>query len=44
MDHAARAGAHRAWLQVEAVNAPAIALYERAGFSTAYSYLYWTKP
>lgn len=44
MDHAARAGARRAYLQVEAVNAPAIALYQRAGFATAYSYLYWTKP
>ncbi|MBS0410909.1 MAG: GNAT family N-acetyltransferase [Proteobacteria bacterium] len=44
LDHAAREGARRAYLQVEAVNAPAIALYQQAGFSTAYSYLYWTKP
>ncbi len=35
-------GATRAYLQVEANNAPAIAMYEAAGFSTAYTYAYWT--
>ena len=39
-----QAGARRAYLQVEAPNAPAIALYERAGFELAYSYSYWTRP
>ncbi|HWF00287.1 MAG TPA: GNAT family N-acetyltransferase [Caulobacteraceae bacterium] len=38
----AEAGAQRAWLQVEAVNAGAIALYEAAGFMEAYRYAYWT--
>lgn len=40
--HAADHGARRAYLQVEAANAPAIALYERAGFAEAYRYLYWS--
>ena len=34
-------GATHAYLQVEAANAPAIALYEVAAFETAYSYSYW---
>ncbi len=41
------AGAAHAYLQVEAANGPAIALYEAAAFETAYSYAYWrpeTKP
>ncbi len=41
---AAAAGAKRAWLQVEADNTAAIALYEAAGFSEAYRYGYWFRP
>jgi GNAT superfamily N-acetyltransferase len=36
-------GAERAWLQVEAENAPAIALYADEGFEPAYRYRYWTR-
>lgn len=36
-------GAERAWLQVEAENAPAIALYADEGFEPAYAYRYWTR-
>lgn len=36
-------GADRAWLQVEADNAPAIALYADEGFEPAYLYRYWTR-
>ena len=36
-------GAVQAYLQVEANNAPAIALYELEGFKPAYSYRYWVK-
>lgn len=39
--HAAGQGATHAYLQVEAANTPAIALYARAGFAEAYRYLYW---
>jgi len=35
--------AERAWLQVEADNAPAIALYADEGFEPAYRYRYWTR-
>lgn len=35
------AGAAETYLQVEASNAPAIALYRAAGFRTAYAYRYW---
>lgn len=37
------AGATRGYLQVEASNAPAIALYEGFGFATAYRYRYWAR-
>jgi len=40
---AAQMGAGRAYLQVEADNAPAIALYERDGFGAAYAYRYWVR-
>jgi len=36
-------GAERAWLQVEAGNAPAIALYADEGFAPAYRYQYWAR-
>jgi ribosomal protein S18 acetylase RimI-like enzyme len=37
------AGAIRGYLQVEAPNAPAIALYEAEGFTRQYLYHYWRK-
>ena len=40
---AAASGATRAWLQVEANNAGAIALYAEAGFVEAYRYRYWER-
>jgi ribosomal protein S18 acetylase RimI-like enzyme len=40
---AGQAGARRAWLQVEADNAAALALYAAAGFAEAYRYRYWSR-
>jgi RimJ/RimL family protein N-acetyltransferase len=37
------AGARRMYLQVEAANTGAVALYERLGFATAYSYRYGSR-
>ncbi|MFS8087240.1 MAG: GNAT family N-acetyltransferase [Acidobacteriota bacterium] len=36
-------GMARMFLQVEADNAPALALYRRAGFETAWAYSYWRR-
>lgn len=38
---AQRRGITRAFLQVDSANTPALALYARAGMSTAWSYAYW---
>lgn len=43
LGEAATLGAERAWLQVEADNAPAVALYADEGFSPAYAYRYWVR-
>ncbi len=40
---AADSGARRVWLQVEADNHGAIALYSAAGFEEAYRYRYWSR-
>jgi len=37
-------GIGRSFLQVEADNAPALALYRRFGFTTAWTYHYWKAP
>lgn len=37
-------GIDRVFLQVDASNAPALALYARLGFTTAWTYAYWRKP
>ncbi|MBY0280309.1 GNAT family N-acetyltransferase, partial [Candidatus Binatia bacterium] len=39
-ERAARLGARRLYLQVEADNVPALALYAHAGFDAAYGYHY----
>ena len=41
---AGRRGLDRAFLQVEAGNSGARALYRRAGFTPAWDYAYWTQP
>lgn len=38
---AQRRGIERAFLQVDGANAPALALYRRAGMRTAWTYAYW---
>ena len=37
-------GYERVFLQVEAGNEPALALYRRAGFAPAWTYRYWHRP
>lgn len=44
LGRAAAHGARRAYLQVEAANAPAVALYRGQGFVPAYAYRYWMAP
>jgi N-acetylglutamate synthase len=34
-------GVERVFLQVDASNAPALSLYQRLGFETAWGYAYW---
>lgn len=41
---AAQRGISQAFLQVDASNAPALALYQKLGFSTAWPYAYWRRP
>jgi ribosomal protein S18 acetylase RimI-like enzyme len=43
-DVAIQRGIERVFLQVEDINAPALSLYRRAGFETAWSYDYWSQP
>jgi ribosomal protein S18 acetylase RimI-like enzyme len=43
-DAASARGFSHVFLQVEADNTGALALYRRAGFSTAWMYAYWKKP
>jgi GNAT superfamily N-acetyltransferase len=42
-DEAARRGIERVFLQVDAGNAPALSLYRRLGFTTAWPYAYWRR-
>ena len=42
--HAIKAGARRGYLQVDADNDRAIALYESEGYRSAYLYRYWQRP
>lgn len=41
---AEQCGLSRVFLQVEELNAPARALYRRAGFESAWRYFYWKRP
>lgn len=41
---AQRHGIERVFLQVDASNAPALSLYRRLGFATAWTYAYWRRP
>ena len=41
---AQRRGIARVFLQVDGANAPALALYRRAGMETAWTYAYWRAP
>jgi ribosomal protein S18 acetylase RimI-like enzyme len=41
---ARQGGITRVFLQVEADNAPALALYRRFGFVSAWTYHYWKAP
>lgn len=43
LGEAARHGSTKSYLQVEANNVNAIALYEKLGFRTAYQYRYWAR-
>lgn len=43
LGEAAKVGATRSYLQVEAANVTAVALYEKLGFETAYQYRYWAR-
>lgn len=43
MSEARTAGASRSYLQVEAENEPAVALYRTLGFAEAYRYRYWSR-
>ena len=44
LETAYRAGARRAWLQVEVANTAAISLYASLGFSPAWSYHHLVRP
>jgi GNAT superfamily N-acetyltransferase len=43
LEQARLAGATKSYLQVEADNDPAVALYRSCGFETAYRYRYWAR-
>lgn len=43
LGEAAKVGATRSYLQVEAANVTAVSLYEKLGFETAYQYRYWAR-